>query len=131
MAQVRNRSKESEEDYLETILILMEQLQAVRSVDIAEEMEYSKASISVAMKNLKEKEYIEISKEGYITLTPSGNKIASEIYERHKVITDLLIGLGVNPVTASEEACKIEHDISAETFEAIKRHISGKKINGV
>lgn len=123
MAQVRNRSKESEEDYLETILILMEQLQAVRSVDIAEEMGYSKASISVAMKNLKEKEYIEISKEGYITLTPSGNKIASEIYERHKVITDLLIGLGVNPVTASEEACKIEHDISAETFEAIKRHI--------
>lgn len=123
MAQVRNRSKESEEDYLETILILMEQLQAVRSVDIAEEMGYSKASISVAMKNLKEKEYIEVSKEGYITLTPSGNKIASEIYERHKVITDLLIGLGVNPVTASEEACKIEHDISAETFEAIKRHI--------
>lgn len=127
MAQVRNRSKESEEDYLETILILMEQLQAVRSVDIAEKMGYSKASISVAMKNLKEKEYIEISKEGYITLTPSGKKIASEIYERHKVITDLLIGLGVNPVTASEEACKIEHDISAETFEAIKRHISGKK----
>lgn len=123
MSQVRNRSKESEEDYLETILILMDQLQAVRSVDIAEEMGYSKASISVAMKNLKEKEYIEISKEGYITLTPSGNKIASEIYERHKVITDLLIGLGVNPVTASEEACKIEHDISAETFEAIKRHI--------
>lgn len=123
MAQVRNRSKESEEDYLETILILMEQLQAVRSVDIAEEMGYSKASISVAMKNLKEKEYIEISKEGYITLTPSGKKIASEIYERHKVITDLLIGLGVNPVTASEEACKIEHDISSETFEAIKRHI--------
>lgn len=123
MAQVRNRSKESEEDYLETILILMEQLQAVRSVDIAEEMGYSKASISVAMKNLKEKEYIEISKEGYITLTLSGKKIASEIYERHKVITDLLIGLGVNPVTASEEACKIEHDISAETFEAIKRHI--------
>ena len=123
MAQVRNRSKESEEDYLETILILMEQLQAVRSVDIAEEMGYSKASISVAMKNLKEKEYLEISKEGYITLTPSGKKIASEIYERHKVITDLLIGLGVNPVTASEEACKIEHDISSETFEAIKRHI--------
>ena len=123
MSQVRNRSKESEEDYLETILILMEKLQAVRSVDIAEEIGYSKASISVAMKNLKEKEYIEISKEGYITLTPSGNKIASEIYERHKVITDLLIGLGVNPVTASEEACKIEHDISAETFEAIKRHI--------
>lgn len=131
MAQVRNRSKESEEDYLETILILMDQLQAVRSVDIAEEMGYSKASISVAMKNLKEKEYIEISKEGYITLTPSGKKIASEIYERHKVITDLLIGLGVNPVTASEEACKIEHDISAETFEAIKRHISIKKTNGV
>ncbi len=123
MAQVRNRSKESEEDYLETILILMEQLQAVRSVDIAEELGYSKASISVAMKNLKEKEYIGISKEGFITLTPSGNKIASEIYERHKVITDLLIGLGVNPVTASEEACKIEHDISAETFKAIKRHI--------
>lgn len=131
MAQVRNRSKESEEDYLETILILMGQMPAVRSVDIAEEIGYSKASISVAMKNLKEKEYIEISKEGYITLTPSGKKIASEIYERHKVITDLLIGLGVNPITASEEACKIEHDISTETFEAIKRHISGKKTNGV
>ena len=123
MAQIRSRSKESEEDYLETILILNGRMPAVRSVDIAEEMGYSKASISVAMKNLKEKEYIEISKEGYITLTPSGKKIASEIYERHKVITDLLIGLGVNPVTASEEACKIEHDISAETFEAIKRHI--------
>lgn len=123
MAQIRSRSKESEEDYLETILILNGRMPAVRSVDIAEEMGYSKASISVAMKNLKEKEYIEISKEGFITLTPSGKKIASEIYERHKVITDLLIGLGVNPVTASEEACKIEHDISAETFEAIKRHI--------
>lgn len=123
MAQIRSRSKESEEDYLETILILNDQMSAVRSVDIAEEMGYSKASISVAMKNLKEKKYIEISKEGYITLTPIGEKIASEIYERHRVITDLLIGLGVKPETASEEACKIEHDISSETFEAIKRHI--------
>lgn len=123
MAQIRSRSKESEEDYLETILILNGRMPAVRSVDIAEEMGYSKASISVAMKNLKEKKYIEISKEGYITLTPSGEEIASEIYERHRVIRDLLISLGVKPETASEEACKIEHDISAETFEAIKRHI--------
>ena len=123
MAQLRNRSKESEEDYLETILILMERMPAVRSVDIAEEIGYSKASISVAMKNLREKKYIEISKEGYITLTPVGKKIASEIYERHKVITNLLIALGVDPKTASEEACKIEHDISAETFEAIKNHV--------
>lgn len=123
MAQLRNRSKESEEDYLETILILMERIPAVRSVDIAEEIGYSKASISVAMKNLREKKYIEISKEGYITLTPVGKEIASEIYERHKVITNLLIALGVDPKTASEEACKIEHDISAETFEAIKNHV--------
>lgn len=123
MAQLRNRSKESEEDYLETILILMERMPAVRSVDIAEEIGYSKASISVAMKNLREKKYIEISKEGYITLTPVGKEIASEIYERHKVITNLLIALGVDPTTASEEACKIEHDISAETFEAIKNHV--------
>lgn len=123
MAQLRNRSKESEEDYLETILILMERMPAVRSVDIAEEIGYSKASISVAMKNLREKKYIEISKEGYITLTPVGKEIASEIYERHKVITNLLIALGVDPKTASEEACKIEHDISAETFEAIKNHV--------
>lgn len=123
MAQLRNRSKESEEDYLETILILMERMPAVRSVDIAEEIGYSKASISVAMKNLREKKYIEISKEGYITLTHVGKEIASEIYERHKVITNLLIALGVDPKTASEEACKIEHDISAETFEAIKNHV--------
>lgn len=123
MGQIRNRSKESVEDYLEAILILNEQMPVVRSVDIAEKMEYSKASISVAVKNLKEKKYIDISNEGFITLTPSGEKIASEIYERHRVISNLLIQIGVNPKIASEEACKIEHDISSETFEAIKRHI--------
>lgn len=123
MGQIRNRSKESVEDYLEAILILNEQMPVVRSVDIAEKMGYSKASISVAVKNLKEKKYIDISNEGFITLTPSGEKIASEIYERHRVISNLLMRIGVNPKIASEEACKIEHDISAETFEAIKRHI--------
>lgn len=123
MGQIRNRSKESVEDYLEAILILNEQMPVVRSVDIAEKMGYSKASISVAVKNLKEKKYIDISNEGFITLTPSGEKIASEIYERHRVISNLLMRIGVNHKTASEEACKIEHDISAETFEAIKRHI--------
>ncbi len=113
---------ESAEDYLETILILKERSGAVRSIDIATEMNYSKPSISVAMKKLRENGYIEMDKEGYITLTATGYEVASSIYNRHKVLTSFFVSLGVNEKTAAEDACKIEHDLSEETFEKIKAH---------
>ncbi len=114
---------ESAEDYLETILILKERTGQVRSIDIATKMNYTKPSISVAMKKLRENGYIEMDKDGFITLTPSGLAIASNIYERHKLLTDFFVALGVNEKTAAEDACKIEHDLSEETFEKIKAHI--------
>ncbi len=113
---------ESAEDYLETILILRERIGQVRSIDIATEMNFSKPSISVAMKKLRENHYIEMDKEGFITLTPAGYTIASNIYERHRLLTDFFVSLGVNEKTAAEDACKIEHDLSAETYEKIKEH---------
>lgn len=113
---------ESAEDYLETILILKERSGLVRSIDIATKMNYSKPSISVAMKKLRENGYIEMDKEGFITLTDSGYKIASSIYNRHKVLTAFFVSLGVNQETAAEDACKIEHDLSEETFQKIKEH---------
>ncbi len=119
---------ESAENYLETILILSKKHPAVRSVDIAEELGFKKSSVSVAMKNLREKEHIVVSKEGFITLTESGRAIAEMIYERHELLSDWLIRLGVAPETATEDACRIEHVISAESFEAIKRHIRTKEI---
>ncbi len=119
---------ESAENYLETILILSKKRPAVRSVDIAEELGFKKSSVSVAMKNLREKEHIVVSKEGFITLTESGRAIAEMIYERHELLSDWLIRLGVAPETATEDACRIEHVISAESFEAIKRHIRTKEI---
>ena len=119
---------ESAENYLETILILSKKHPAVRSVDIAEELGFKKSSVSVAMKNLREKEHIVVSKEGFITLTESGRAIAEMIYERHELLSDWLIRLGVDPETATEDACRIEHVISAESFEAIKRHIRTKEI---
>lgn len=115
---------ESAEDYLETILILKERIGQVRSIDIATEMNYSKPSISVAMKKLRENGYIEVDKEGFITLTPSGLEIASNIYDRHKVLTKFFIALGVNEKVAAEDACKIEHDLSEETFQKIREHAS-------
>ncbi len=114
---------ESAEDYLETILILKERTGQVRSIDIATKMNYTKPSISVAMKKLRENGYIEMDKDGFITLTPSGLAIASNIYERHKLLTDFFVALGVNEKTAAEDACKIEHDLSEETFEKIKAHV--------
>ncbi len=117
---------ESAENYLETILILSGQLPVVRSVDIASELHFKKSSVSVAMKNLRENEHIEVSKDGYITLTESGRQIAEMIYERHKLLTSWLIELGVSPVVASEDACRIEHDISEESFAAIKKYIAKK-----
>ena len=113
---------ESAEDYLETILILKERSGQVRSIDIATEMNYTKPSISVAMKKLRENGYIEVDKDGFITLTASGYEIASNIYNRHKVLTDFFISLGVDQKVAAEDACKIEHDLSDETFEKIRAH---------
>lgn len=113
---------ESAENYLETILTLSKKLPVVRSVDVANELDFKKSSVSVAMKNLREKEHIVVSKEGYITLTESGLAIAEMIYERHELLTSWLVRLGVDPEIAAEDACRIEHVISAESFEAIKKH---------
>lgn len=114
---------ESAENYLETILILSKKRPVVRSVDIAEELGFKKSSVSVAMKNLREKNHITVTKEGFIYLTESGLEIAEMIYERHEVLSQWFIRLGVNPKTAVEDACRIEHDISAESFDAIKKYI--------
>lgn len=113
---------ESAENYLETILTLSKKLPVVRSVDVANELDFKKSSVSVAMKNLREKEHIVVSKEGYITLTESGLAIAEMIYERHELLTSWLVRLGVDPEIAAEDACRIEHVISADSFEAIKKH---------
>lgn len=114
---------ESAENYLETILMLSKIRPVVRSVDVAEELSFKKSSVSVAMKNLREKEHIVVSREGFITLTPSGKKIAEMIFERHEIITKWLTNLGVDPSIAAEDACRIEHVISVESFEAIKNNI--------
>ena len=114
---------ESAENYLETILILSKTKPVVRSVDIAEELGYKKSSVSVAMKNLREKEHITVTREGFIYLTDTGKAIAEMIFERHRLLTQWLVRLGVSPDTASDDACKIEHVISHESFEAIKKHI--------
>ena len=119
---------ESSENYLETILILSKRLPVVRSVDIAEELGFKKSSISVAMKNLREKGHIEVNKSGFITLTESGRQIAEMIYERHELISDWLTSLGVDPVIAVEDACRMEHVISKESFEAIKNHVNRPRI---
>ena len=108
---------ESAENYLETILILKKRLGQVRSIDIAGE-----PSVSVAMKNLRLNGYIDVSKDGYITLLEKGQEIAERIYERHTLFSDWLITLGVSPEVAAEDACRIEHVISDETFEAFKAH---------
>lgn len=111
---------ESAENYLEAILILSRQLPVVRSVDIANELGFKKSSVSVAMKNLREKNHILVDKSGFITLTPSGREIAEMIYERHEMISSWLMRLGVPKEIALEDACKIEHVISKESFEAIR-----------
>ncbi len=115
---------ESAENYLETILILSKTRPVVRSVDIAEFLGFKKSSVSVAMKNLREKEHITVTKEGFIYLTESGQEIADMIYERHEVLSNWLSSLGVNPDIAASDACRIEHVISKESFDAIKKHIS-------
>ena len=114
---------ESAENYLETILILSQRLPVVRSVDIATELDFKKSSVSVAMKKLRESGHIIVSPEGYISLTQTGREVADCIYERHTLLSSWLQRLGVDPKVAAEDACRIEHVISAESFEAIKRHI--------
>ena len=116
-------TSESSENYLETILILSKKRPVVRSVDVANELDFKKSSVSVAMKKLRESGHIQVSPEGYITLTPSGRKIAECIYERHQLISSWLIRLGVDPDVAVTDACRMEHVISSESFEAIKKHI--------
>ena len=120
------RLHESAENYLETILMLKEEKGAVRSIDIARKMDFSKPSVSRAMSLLRENGYITMDKEGLIDLTDAGMEIASRIYERHRLLSKWLVALGVSPETASEDACRIEHDVSDETFQKIKEHIAGR-----
>ena len=117
---MKDRIFESKENYLETILVLFNRNGEVRSVDLATEMEFSKPSVSVAMKNLREEGCINVDKNGYITLTDKGREIADRVYERHVLFTDWLTSMGVPKDIAAEDACRIEHCISAESFEAIK-----------
>lgn len=115
--------QESAENYLETILILGQRKSQVRSIDIATELNFSKPSVSVAMKNLRQSGHIQADEDGHITLTEEGRKIAETIYERHTLLSSWLVKLGVDEKIAAEDACRIEHVISPESFEAIKRHV--------
>ena len=118
--------QESGEMYLETIWILSRKSNAVRSIDVSEYMNFSKPSVSRAIGLLKQGGYVLMDEEGFLTLTEAGAEIAGKIYERHQVLTKCLIRLGVSPETAATDACKVEHDISDETFDAIKWHICGE-----
>ncbi len=111
---------ESAEDYLEAILMIQERKGIVHSIDIAEELGYSKASVSVAMKKLRENGFIFMEKNGALRLLPSGREIAERIYERHKILTSFFVKLGVDEDTAARDACKVEHDLSPATFDALK-----------
>ncbi len=115
---------ESGEDYLEAILMIKERNGNVRSVDVAHELSFSKPSVSVAMKNLKANNYITVDENGYINLTETGQEIADKIYERHTFLTNWLTSIGVDPEVAAEDACKMEHAISSESFTAIKKFIA-------
>ena len=119
--------KESAENYLETILVLSQKNAAVRSIDIANEMNFTKASVSVAMKRLREDGYINMDDDRMITLTQKGKDIASMVYERHQIIAKILIALGVDEATAYEDSCKIEHDLSQKSFEKIKEFYENYK----
>lgn len=114
---------ESGEMYLETIHVLLQNGGTVRSIDISEHMGYSKPSVSRAVGLLKKDGYIQVDKEGYITLTDEGKTVANKIYERHTVLSRLLIALGVDPAVATEDACRLEHAMSDQSFEAIKKHL--------
>ena len=119
---------ESSENYLETILILSNSLPVVRSIDVATELGFKKSSVSVAMKHLRESNHITVTDSGFIQLTESGRKIAEMIYERHSFLSNWLETLGVDKVIATEDACRMEHDISIESFEAIKKYVNDTAI---
>lgn len=115
------RILKSSEDYLEMMLIMQEQHGYIRSIDVANALGVTKPSVSYAVKRLRENDYITMDRENLITLTEKGREIATRIYERHKVLTEILLCLGVDPKIAREDACKVEHDISDTTFDALKR----------
>ena len=115
---------ESGEDYLEAILMIKKRSGNIRSIDIARELSFSKPSVSVAMKNLKTSNYITVDENGFINLTEAGQEIAEKIYERHTFLTNWLTSLGVDPEVAAEDACKMEHAISSESFSAIKKFVA-------
>ena len=117
-------NNESAENYLETILMLSKKLPVVRAVDIANELGYKKSSVSIAMKHLREKEHITVTSSGFISLTESGRAVAEMIFERHEMLTQVLVSLGVPEDIASDDACRIEHVISPESFEAIKKAVA-------
>ena len=131
MSYIKHRADESLEDYLETILILQKSRGQVRSIDIANEMNFTKPSVSVAMKNLREKGYITMDSTGYITLTEVGRQRAEDVLERHTLLADLLMRIGVSKETALADACKVEHDLSEESFEAIKRSLHSSKLSSI
>jgi len=114
---------ESAEDYLEAILILRERQGTVRSIDVVHQLELTKPSVSVAMKRFRENGYIEMDSDGFITLLPPGEEIAQHIYDRHKLLTRFLVLLGVDEEVAAADACKMEHDLSEESFEKIKEQV--------
>ena len=120
------RLQESGEMYLETIHVLLQKNGSVRSIDVSEHMGYSKPSVSRAVGLLKKGGYIVVDADGYITLTEDGEKVAMKIYERHTVLSGMLIALGVDPETAAEDACRLEHAISDKSFEAIKKYYQSK-----
>jgi Mn-dependent DtxR family transcriptional regulator len=124
MGYTKHKSEESIEDYLETILSLQNKRGNVRSIDVANELNYTKASVSVAMKKLREMEYITMAATGYITLTDSGRKRAEDVLERHTLLSNWLMSIGVAEEVAKDDACKIEHDLSPESFAAIKAYVS-------
>ena len=115
---------ESGEDYLEAILMIKKRSGNVRSIDVARELSFSKPSVSVAMKNLKTSNYITVDENGFINLTEAGQEIADKIYERHTFLTNWLTSMGVDPEVAAEDACKMEHAISSESFSAIKNFVA-------
>lgn len=124
MNYTKHRSNESVEDYLETILFLQNKNGQVRSIDIANEMNFSKASVSVAMKKLREKGYITMADTGCILLTEDGRRQAEDVLEKHTILSNWLISLGVDREIAMEDACRMEHDISPESYVAIKKYIN-------
>lgn len=117
---------ESGENYLETILILSKRNGSVRSIDIANELDYSKPSVSIAMKNLRKNDYIRVDEDGFIALTDSGKEVANSMYERHLFLSKCLMDMGVSKEIAEKDACRMEHILSSESFEAIQRHFKDK-----